>query len=40
MFESFGYVAVEVMTLKKPIIASKVGGLCKIIEYGKSGFLF
>lgn len=38
-FESFGYVAVEAMSLQKPVIASKTGGLCEVIEHEKSGLL-
>jgi glycosyltransferase involved in cell wall biosynthesis len=38
-FESFGYVAVEAMSLHKPVIAAGVGGLLEIIENGRTGLL-
>lgn len=38
-FESFGYTAVEAMSLKKPVIASNIGGLKEIIKNNKNGFL-
>jgi glycosyltransferase involved in cell wall biosynthesis len=37
LFESFGYVALEAFALKKPIIASNVGGLKEIIMNGEDG---
>jgi len=39
LFESFGYVAVEAMLLKVPVISSNVGGLPEIIS-NDSGFIF
>jgi glycosyltransferase involved in cell wall biosynthesis len=38
--EPFGRVAVEAMALKKPVIASRVGGLSEIVVDRKTGFLF
>ena len=38
-FESFGYTAVEAMSLRKPVIASRIGGLTEVIENNKTGFL-
>ena len=32
LFESFGYVGLEAMTLRKPVIASAVGGLQEIFN--------
>ncbi|WP_018248127.1 glycosyltransferase family 4 protein [Orenia marismortui] len=37
--EAFGIVAIEAMAMKKPVIASKVGGLTEVIQDGKTGFL-
>lgn len=37
--ESFGLVAVEAMAMKKPIIASRHGGLLDIVEDGLTGIL-
>jgi len=34
MFESFGYVGLEAMALRKPVIASAVGGLLEIFDEG------
>ncbi len=39
LFESFGYVAVEAMALRKPVIATRVGGLCEIVLNGQTGVL-
>lgn len=39
LFESFPYIALEVCALKKPIIASKVGGLSEIIVNDQTGIL-
>jgi len=38
-FESFGYTAVEAMSLRKPVIASNIGGLREVIENNKTGYL-
>jgi len=37
--EPFGRVIVESMTLKKPVIATNIGGPCEIIHNEKTGFL-
>jgi glycosyltransferase involved in cell wall biosynthesis len=39
-FESFGYVAVEAALMKRPVIASNVGGLMEIITNNETGILF
>jgi glycosyltransferase involved in cell wall biosynthesis len=39
LFESFGYVALEAMSLKKPVIASNTGGLTELIVNGETGLL-
>ena len=38
--ESFGLVATEAMLSKKPVIATRLGGLKEIVEDGETGFLF
>jgi len=38
--EPFGIAAVEAMACGKPVIASNIGGLKKIVENGKTGYLF
>lgn len=38
--EPFGRIAIEAMSLSKPVIAANHGGLPEIIEHGKSGYLF
>ncbi len=38
-FESFGLTALEAMQMKRPVIASDVGGLPEIISDGKTGLL-
>jgi len=38
--ESFGRVAVESLSCKTPVIASRVGGVKEIVEDGKTGYLF
>ena len=38
--EPFGYVAIEAMSLKKPVIAANHGGLKEIVIHDKTGFLF
>jgi glycosyltransferase involved in cell wall biosynthesis len=37
--ESFGVVITEAMACKKPVVATKVGGIPEIIENGKTGIL-
>ena len=38
--ESFGRIAVEAQSMKKPILASDIGGSNETVENGKTGFLF
>ena len=38
--EPFGYVAIEAMSHKKPVIAANHGGLKEIVIHNKTGFLF
>jgi glycosyltransferase involved in cell wall biosynthesis len=38
-YESFGYVAIESMSKKKIVVATRCGGLVEVIENNKSGFL-
>lgn len=40
LFESFGYVALEALSLKRPVAAAAVGGLPEIITDGETGLLF
>lgn len=37
--ESFGRVLIEAMTMAKPVVATKIGGFCEIIENGIDGIL-
>ena len=37
--EGFGLVLVEAMTMKLPIVATRVGGVPEIVEHGKTGIL-
>jgi glycosyltransferase involved in cell wall biosynthesis len=37
--ESFGIVAIEAMRYKKPVIATRAGGLQEVVTDGESGFL-
>ncbi len=39
LFESFGYVAVEAFSLKRPVVATSTGGLPEIISDGVDGLL-
>jgi glycosyltransferase involved in cell wall biosynthesis len=39
-FEAFGIVLLEAMSQKKPIIASRVGGIPGVVDEGKDGLLF
>jgi glycosyltransferase involved in cell wall biosynthesis len=38
-FEGFGLVAAEAMAVGKPVVVSKVDGLCEVIEDGVTGYL-
>ena len=38
--ESFGRIAVEAQSMKRPILASDIGGSNETVENGKTGFLF
>jgi len=38
-FETFGIAILEAMAFKKPVIATRVGGIPEIIEHGKNGIL-
>lgn len=40
LFESFGYVAVEAALMRRPVIASDVGGLSEIVLDNETGVLF
>jgi len=37
--EVFGYVIAEAMSSSKPMLATRVGGIPELVEYGKTGFL-
>ena len=37
--ESFGYTAIEAMSYKLPVVASKIGGLKEIIMDNENGYL-
>ena len=39
-YEGFGLVALEAYVARKPVIASRLGGLPYVVEEGKSGLLF
>lgn len=38
--EAFPYAALEAMSVGRPVIASRVGGMTEIVEEGRTGFLF
>ncbi len=38
-YESFGLIALEAMSCRVPVVASKAGGLVEVIEDGECGFL-
>jgi glycosyltransferase involved in cell wall biosynthesis len=37
--EPFGKIVIEAMAMKKPVVASKIGGVPEIVEDGKTGLL-
>ncbi len=37
LYEPFGIVALEAMSIGKPVVVSNVGGLSEIVEHGKNG---
>jgi starch synthase len=39
LYEPFGYAATEPMSLGRPVVATRVGGLQEIIEHNRSGLL-
>jgi glycogen synthase len=39
VFEPFGMVALEAMACKRPVVASRIGGLKEIVQHGETGFL-
>lgn len=38
-YESFGYVALEAMTQKKPVVVTNVGGLPEVVKHNNSGIV-
>lgn len=38
-WEGFGLALIEAMALRKPVVATKVEGICEIVEDGQTGFL-
>lgn len=39
LWESFGFVLVEAMAMKRPVVATRVGGIPEVVEDGQTGFL-
>ena len=39
VFEPFGMVALEAMACKRPVVASRTGGLKELVQHAKAGFL-
>lgn len=39
LWESFGFVLVEAMAMKRPVVATRVGGIPEVVEDGRTGFL-
>ena len=40
VFESFGMINLEAFACKRPVIASRIGGVPEIVEHNKNGLLF
>ena len=38
-YESFGYTAIEAMSLKKPVVSTNCGGLREVIENNITGYV-
>ena len=38
--EPFGRMAIEAMAWRRPVIVSRRGGLCEIVEHGRTGLIF
>jgi glycogen(starch) synthase len=39
LWESFGYVCLEAMTLGRPVVATRTGGFAELVEEGQTGWL-